>query len=59
MATQTTIKDVARESGVSIGTVDRVLHNRGRVAPEKQQAVLEAVQRLNYKPSQVARALVA
>jgi len=57
MAIQATIKDVARESGVSIGTVDRVLHNRGRVSPEKIQAVLAAVEKLNYTPSKVARAL--
>ena len=29
-----TIKDIAREAGVSIGTVDRVLHDRGMVSPE-------------------------
>ena len=30
-----TIKDIAQEAGVSRGTVDRVLHGRGRVNAEK------------------------
>ena len=29
-----TIKDIAQKAGVSIGTVDRVLHDRGMVNPE-------------------------
>ena len=29
-----TIKEIAAEAGVSLGTVDRVLHNRGRVSQE-------------------------
>ena len=58
MSNKFTIKDVAREAGVSIGTVDRVLHNRGRVSKQKMTAVLEAVEKLNYRPSQIARALV-
>lgn len=56
---QPTIKDVARLSGVSIGTVDRVLHNRGRVSRESQESVLKAVKELDYHPSQIARALVS
>lgn len=58
MTKQPTIKDVAREAGVSIGTVDRVLHNRGRVSEIKIKAVQSAVEKLNYRPSQIARALV-
>jgi len=58
MAIKVTIKDVARLSGVSIGTVDRVLHGRGRVSKEKETAVLQAASALNYTPSQIARALV-
>lgn len=53
-----TIKDVAKEAGVSIGTVDRVLHNRGRVSDANMKAVKAAVKKLNYHPSQIARALV-
>lgn len=55
---QSTIKDVAREAKVSIGTVDRVLHGRGRVSDTNNTAVLAAVEKLNYRPSQIARALV-
>lgn len=54
-----TIKDVAKLSGVSIGTVDRVLHERGRVSAKTREAVLTAVKELDYRPSQVARALVS
>lgn len=54
-----TIKDVARISGVSIGTVDRVLHDRGRVSAKNKEAVLQAIEQLNYRPSQIARALVS
>ena len=57
MSSQPTIKDVARLAGVSIGTVDRVLHNRGRVSPANQAAVNRAIETLHYHPSQVARAL--
>ena len=57
MAVQATIKDVAKVSGVSIGTVDRVLHNRGRVSEKNKAAVLQAVEELSYRPSQIARAL--
>lgn len=58
MSHQSTIKDVAKEAGVSIGTVDRVLHNRGRVSDLNKKAVLAAVEKLEYRPSQIARALV-
>lgn len=58
MPTQATLKDVARLSGVSVGTVDRVIHNRGKVSEANKQAVLCAIQALDYHPSQIARALV-
>jgi len=54
-----TLKDVAKLANVSIGTVDRVLHNRGRVSLKNIERVNAAVKKLNYKPSQIARALVA
>ena len=34
-----TIKDIARMAGVSAGTVDRVLHNRGDVSPKSKAKV--------------------
>ena len=56
---QATIKDIAKLAGVSIATVDRVLHGRGRVSPEALTAVTNAIETLNYKPNQIARALSA
>lgn len=52
------IKDIAARANVSIGTVDRVLHNRGRVSEEARQRVLKMADELNYKPNLLARALV-
>jgi LacI family transcriptional regulator len=52
------IKDIARLAKVSIGTVDRVLHNRGRVSEPTRQRVKEIVMQLSYKPNIIARTLV-
>jgi LacI family transcriptional regulator len=51
---QPTVKDVARLAKVSIGTVDRVLHERGRVSRETAHRVREAVRSLGYSPNPVA-----
>ena len=53
------IKDIAAEAGVSIGTVDRVLHNRGEVAPKTRERVLAIAKKLQYQPNIVAQALTA
>jgi DNA-binding LacI/PurR family transcriptional regulator len=50
--------DVARLAGVSHQTVSRVINGADRVAPETQARVEEAMRRLDYRPSSVARALV-
>ena len=52
-----TIKRIAELAGVSIGTVDRALHNRGRVRPEVVKRVLEIADLLNYKPNSIAKSL--
>jgi LacI family transcriptional regulator len=52
-----TIYDVAKEAGVSIGTVSYVFNKPGRVAEKTAQAVLAAAEKLNYRPSASARAL--
>ncbi len=52
-----TVKDIARRAGVSLGTVDRVLHNRGKVAPDTEARVREAVKSLSYTPNIHARNL--
>ncbi|WP_299029990.1 LacI family DNA-binding transcriptional regulator [uncultured Thermanaerothrix sp.] len=55
----TSIKDVAQAAGVSTATVSRVLANKPYVSPEVRQRVLEAVERLGYRPNLVARGLRA
>ncbi len=52
-----TIKDIANRVGVSTGTVDRILHNRGRFSPETAERVLQAVKELKYTPNMHARGL--
>jgi LacI family transcriptional regulator len=51
------IKDIAELSGVSVGTVDRVLHNRGRVSEEALKKVLKVLDQIDYKPNVIARTL--
>ncbi|MEO8286627.1 MAG: LacI family DNA-binding transcriptional regulator [Chloroflexota bacterium] len=52
-----TIFDVAREAGVSYGTVSRVLNNRDHVKPETRVAVMQVVDRLGFVANQQARSL--
>ncbi len=52
-----TIKDVAREAGVSIATVSRLLNGLDGVAPERAQRIRDAVEKLHYQPNSMARAL--
>ncbi len=54
-----TIKDIAREAGVSIGTVDRVLHRRGEVAAATRDKILRLSEEMNYTPNLMARALTS
>jgi LacI family transcriptional regulator len=51
------IKDIAQLAGVSKGTVDRVLHKRGRVSEESYQKVMKVLQEIDYKPNLIARTL--
>ena len=52
------IHDVAKMAGVSISTVSRVLNNSTNVSEKKKKAVLEAMEKLDYEPSQFGRGLV-
>src|SRR5262245_16322660 len=52
-----TIVDVAREAGVSIKTVSRVVNRESGVLDATREQVLEVVRRLNYRPKQSARSL--
>ena len=51
------IKDIARLAGVSAGTVDRVLHNRGRVSEEALKKITAVMEQIDYKPNLIARTL--
>lgn len=52
-----TLKDVAREAGLTVTTVSRVLNNRGYISEDAKRRVAEAVKKLNYQPNEVARSL--
>lgn len=54
-----TIKDIARMAGVSAGTVDRVLHNRGDVSEKSRLKVQSVLDEINYKPNVFAIGLAA
>ncbi|MCF0202203.1 MAG: LacI family DNA-binding transcriptional regulator [Bacteroidaceae bacterium] len=51
------IKDIAEMSGVSVGTVDRVLHDRPNVSPDARKKVEEVLAKINFKPNIYASAL--
>jgi LacI family transcriptional regulator len=53
-----TLRDVAQEAGVSIKTVSRVVNNQGEISEATRKRVLIAIEKLGYRPSKVARALV-
>lgn len=52
-----TINEIAQIAGVSIGTVDRVIHKRGRVAPETVSRIEKIISENGYKPNPIARQL--
>lgn len=51
------IKDIAERAGVSVGTVDRVLHNRPNVSKSALEKVKKALAEMDYKPNMYASAL--
>ncbi len=55
----TTIKDIADLAGVSRGTVDRVLNNRGGVNPQTAEKIKEIAKALDYRPNRAGIALAA
>lgn len=52
-----TIKDIAKESGLSTASVSRVLNKTGNTTKKTQEKVMEAVKKLNYQPNAIARSL--
>ena len=51
------IKDIAERAGVSVGTVDRVLHKRPNVSKSALEKVEKALKEMDYKPNMYASAL--
>ncbi len=51
------LQDVARTAGVSLATVDRVLHGRGGVRSRTVERVQAVVERLGYRPDPAAARL--
>ena len=58
MRRNVTMADVAREAGVSVMTVSRVVNHKGEVSDTTRQRVQEVIDRLGYSPSTIARGLV-
>lgn len=58
-ANNVTINDVAKAAGVSKGTVDRVIHNRGEVSEKSRKKVLKVIEELGYKPNVYASMLAS
>lgn len=54
---QATISDIAREAGVCIATVSRVLNSSATVSKETREKVELAMKKFNYTPSEIARGL--
>jgi LacI family transcriptional regulator len=53
------IIDIANKAGVSIGTVDRVLHSRSEVSIETKEKILKIIEEFNYRPNILARTLAS
>lgn len=54
---QVTIKDIARELGVSVSTVSRALKDHPDISPQTKKLVKELAERLHYKPNPIALSL--
>ena len=52
-----TVFEIAEKAGVSIGTVDRVLHNRGRVSAKTKEKIQRIIDEEGYQPNPLARHL--
>ncbi|WP_224722392.1 LacI family DNA-binding transcriptional regulator [Paenibacillus vietnamensis] len=53
-----TIYDVAKEAGVSIATVSNVINGKGKVSKKKREEIFRVMERLQYRPSVIASALM-
>lgn len=57
MEKKVTVRDVAREAGVSVATVSYIMNNRTdmKISEETRKKVLQIANLLNYRPSQAPR----
>ena len=53
------IKDIAERAGVSVGTVDRVIHGRSNVSPISLERVRKVLEEFNFTPNHYASALAS
>lgn len=53
------ISDIASKAGVSSGTVDRVIHNRGEVSAKTRKKVMEIIREMDYQPDILASTLAS
>lgn len=53
----TGVKEIARRANVSIGTVDRVIHNRAGVSPETKEKIQRIIKEMDYQPNLLGRRL--
>src|SRR5262245_11764985 len=58
MEERVTIKELARASGVSVGTVSRALNGYADVRPETRERIMRLASELDYTPTAAARSLV-
>ena len=58
MTERVTMKHVAREAGVSVMTISRVVNDKGGVSQTTRERVQAVIERLGYRPSDIARGLV-
>jgi len=52
-----TMRDVAKEAGVSVATVSRIINGKGEASPETIAKVKKVIKKLNYKPNMLAKSL--
>ena len=51
------IKDIAHEAGVAISTVSNVINKKRFVTSQTKEKVIEAIEKLDYRPNIIARGL--
>ncbi len=52
-----TLKDVAKEAGLAVSTVSRIINNKGYISENARKKVDDAMKKLNYQPNELARSL--